>query len=183
MTNENEIVKEFEKQLGVRAIRDENGCVSFFNPAVNGAYSQCLYGGRTVGAALYSLLYEGCCLAIVNLTQHEATRDQEEIGVIDLLPDERAELIDALTFNEAPTQLEIAERARKIAQLAVKATPCKRAMIGGAPYLMPALEQELRRVGIQPVYAFSKRVSIDQPQPDGSVKKISAFKFEGLVEA
>lgn len=37
MINENEITKEFEKQLGVRAIRDENGCVSFFNPAVNGA--------------------------------------------------------------------------------------------------------------------------------------------------
>lgn len=183
MINENEITKEFEKQLGVRATRDADGCVSFFNPAVNGAYSQCLYGGRTVGAALYSLLYEGCCLAIVNLTQHEATRDQEKIGVFDLLPDERAELIDALTFNEAPTQLEIAERARKIARLAVKATPSRRAMIGGAPYLMPALEQELRRVGIQPVYAFSKRVSIGQPQPDGSVKKISAFKFEGLVEA
>jgi hypothetical protein len=56
-------------------------------------------------------------------------------------------------------------------------------MIGGAPYLMPALEQELRRVGIQPVYAFSKRISIDQPQPDGRIKKISNFKFEGLVEA
>ena len=31
------------------------------------------------------------------------------------------------------------------------------------------------------IYAYSKRVSQDIPQPDGSIKKISTFKHEGWV--
>jgi hypothetical protein len=55
-------------------------------------------------------------------------------------------------------------------------------MIGGAPYLMGALEKALRECGFTPVYAFSKRESIDQPQPDGSVRKVAVFRHLGFVE-
>ena len=33
----------------------------------------------------------------------------------------------------------------------------------------------------QPVYAFSKRISEDIEQPDGSIKKVSTFKHEGWI--
>lgn len=55
------------------------------------------------------------------------------------------------------------------------------AMIGGAPYLMAPLERALKAVGVQVCYALSDRVSIEQPQPDGSVTKTSVFKHVGFL--
>jgi len=54
-------------------------------------------------------------------------------------------------------------------------------MIGGAPYLMATLEKALREVGLNPIYAFSQRVSIDKENPDGSVTKTMVFKHLGFV--
>lgn len=56
-------------------------------------------------------------------------------------------------------------------------------MVGGAPFFMAPLEAALRAVNIIPVYAFSKRESVEEKQPDGSVKKTQVFKHAGFVPA
>lgn len=47
--------------------------------------------------------------------------------------------------------------------------------------MMRALEDALANVGVQPVYAFSVRESVEQTQPDGSVRKINVFRHSGWV--
>ena len=49
--------------------------------------------------------------------------------------------------------------------------------------LMPALQQALIDAGLRPVYAFSQRVSVEQQQPDGSVRKTNVFRHIGFVGA
>jgi len=122
---------------------------------------------------------------ILNLTQHNATPDQIAQGVADL-PDPQ-NLRDALTFDALPSAEEISNRAAYIAAMA-QAFDMERdqgpisAMIGGAPFLMSSLEGALREVGIEPIYAFSVRESVDQTQPDGSVRKVAIFRHQGFVE-
>jgi len=98
-----------------------------------------------------------------------------------------------LTFEEIPSKEEIEARAKELARIAASEAShyagdtdnmiwITRVMIGGAPYLMGALEKALRESGFTPVYAFSKRESVEQPQPDGSVKKIQVFRHLGFVE-
>jgi hypothetical protein len=127
---------------------------------------------------------------IVNLTQHLATPEQIEAGVIDLPPAEREALTALLTFDSLPTRQEIADRAADIAELAAynglggddaDSPPAAAAMIGGAPYLMPALDAALRAVNITPLYAFSVRESVEQTQADGSVRKVNVFRHAGFV--
>ena len=55
-------------------------------------------------------------------------------------------------------------------------------MIGGAPFFMGILEQELKKQGIKPVYAFSQRESVDKEMADGSVQKVAVFKHLGFYE-
>lgn len=125
---------------------------------------------------------------IINLTQHPGTPEQ---GVTDLAGDELAALKQALTFDAIPTAGEVAERAEYIAELACMnglggedddPIPT-RAMIGGAPYLMAPLERALRNVGIEPLYAFSTRESVEQAQQDGAVRKVNVFRHAGFVPA
>lgn len=118
---------------------------------------------------------------IINLTQHQATPEQVAQGVVDLEPNDRDQLRALLTFEEIPSKEEIEQRAAAIASLAH--WDADAAMIGGAPYLMPALSAALKADRIQPVYAFSKRESVDMPQEDGSVRKVAVFKHIGFVEA
>jgi hypothetical protein len=54
-------------------------------------------------------------------------------------------------------------------------------MIGGALWLMPALATELMDHEIEPVFAFTKRETEEQPQPDGSVRKVAVFRHAGFV--
>lgn len=124
---------------------------------------------------------------IVNLTQHNATKEQIASGVVDLLGLEKERLVELLTVDDLPSSEEIEARCADIAQLAVfnglggefeDPAPLQ-AMIGGAPAMMGPLQQQLRAIGIKPIFAFSKRVSEDQHQPDGSVKKVAVFKHIG----
>ena len=115
---------------------------------------------------------------IINLTQHPASAEQKEAGVIDLPKD--SVLFDALTFNELPTKEVIETRAKLIAGIALT-NDATHAMIGGAPYLMGALETALKSRGVQPLYAFSERVSIEK-EVNGEVVKTSVFKHLGFVE-
>jgi len=128
---------------------------------------------------------------ILNLTQHPATPEQKAAGVVDFPQAEREMLVKLLTFDTLPSREEIENRAFDLAELA-----CYNglngdegddpiiftAMIGGAPYLMASLEQELVAHGITPVYAFSTRESVEETQPDGSVRKVNVFRHAGFVE-
>lgn len=121
---------------------------------------------------------------ILNLTQHTATPAQIAAGVVDLTGQRLASLKSLLTFEELPTRSDIERAAQAIANMA---TLCfdhsdqKSAMIGGAPFLMGALESALMDYGITPVYAFSKRESVDEVQVDGSVKKMNVFRHAGFI--
>lgn len=132
---------------------------------------------------------------ILNLTQHLASADQLKAGVADLPDADRAHLVRLLTVDTLPSRAEIDERCADIATLASLHEPvCLQAMIGsaqvsgnaqvdgGAPWMMSALEAALMDVGIEPVYAFSVRKSVDQHQPDGSVRKVAMFRHAGFVE-
>ena len=121
-------------------------------------------------------------MTIINLTQHAATAEQLAAGVFDV-PNEgaRRELLMQLTFGDLPEDGEIVERAAAVASIAM-AFGARAAMIGGAPYLMSALERELREGDITPLYAFSRRESVEEKLPDGSVRKVAVFRHLGFVE-
>jgi len=119
---------------------------------------------------------------IVNLTQHKSTPEQQKEGVFDVPPRCDDKLKELLTFKEKPTYKEIAKRAEEISSLACECSPgAKKAMIGGAPYLMSSLEEALAKKGIEPLYAFSKRESIEEVTPTGEVIKKSVFKHKGFI--
>lgn len=130
---------------------------------------------------------------ILNLTQHEATPEQKEAGVIDLPAELRAELVDALTFMDCPDSTVVRARAERIAQLCSDywnhlnasylntRTQFFAAMIGGAPYLMAPLERALQAQYIPAVYAFSERVSTETEKADGSIVKTSSFRHAGWI--
>ncbi len=118
---------------------------------------------------------------ILNLTQHEATSDQKKAGVREVVS--KARVRQLLTFEELPSKKELRYRARELAWIAeAYNAECDRVMIGGAPYLMPFLERALKRVGMKPVYAFSKRECIEEKMTDGSVRKMQVFRHIGFVE-
>ncbi len=112
---------------------------------------------------------------IINLTQHVGTPEQ---GVTE--PPNKLEVQDLLTFGDLPSAREIYARASALASIALN-TGADSAMIGGAPYLMSALESALMDVGVQPLYAFSVRESIEQTDPDGSTRKVAVFRHKGWV--
>jgi len=129
---------------------------------------------------------------ILNLTQHAATEDQRAQGVVDLPDEQRKMLQQLLGFDKIPSTEEIMERAQEIAELACynglsgdggdSPFPIY-AMIGGAPFLMAPLERALRERGIQPLYAFSVRQSVEKDDVDGKIVKTSVFKHAGFVPA
>ena len=115
----------------------------------------------------------------LNLTQHERTEDQFRAGVVEPIGI-KEKIQELLTFEGLPTAAEIEKRATELAVLA-HYQGYQKAMIGGAPYLMPSLERALQKQGITPVYAFSERVS-EEKEVDGKVIKTQVFKHLGFVE-
>ena len=122
-------------------------------------------------------------MTIVNLTQHNATNDQIDAGVfnVDYDHNELDYLRSLLTFDSSPAIEDMQQRADEIAKIALR-TNAKKAMIGGAPFFMGYLETALKSVGIQPLYAFSQRVSVETTAEDGTVTKQNVFKHMGFVE-
>ena len=119
---------------------------------------------------------------IYNLTQHKATPDQVVAGLIDAPEDIRSKLQEALTFEEMPLLGDIYDHTMRVVYLTLSWVPkYSKVMIGGAPYMMSLLQNQLVQHHYVPVYAFSKRISEDQVV-DGIVKKVSTFKHEGFVE-
>ena len=123
---------------------------------------------------------------IINLTQHTATPEQIAQGVVDLTGEALTALRGALTFDTLPVSEDVVEAAEEIAALAAShfGVVPEAAMIGGAPFLMAALERALRVYGIKPLYAFSVRDSVEKTCPDtGAVTKTAIFKHVGFIEA
>jgi hypothetical protein len=141
-------------------------------------------------------------MIILNLTQHAATAEQVNAGVVDLPPDLRAELCALLTFIARPSVAEITARAKSVAALAaaqnLRGTQYVEeihesdslhesgapiwVMIGGAPFFMSALERALDDESMRPLYAFSERVSVEKTDDAGRVVKTNVFKHAGFVE-
>lgn len=131
---------------------------------------------------------------ILNLTQHAATQEQLAAGVVDLPERKLAELKALLTFDTIPTAVDLKCRAEKIERLAVaflcEITPENEllddvdlaAMIGGAPFFMATLESHLKERAIRPLYAFSRRDSVEVVTPEGVVKQ-AVFRHLGFYEA
>ena len=119
-------------------------------------------------------------MAILNFTQHAATAEQLDAGVIDLMQHDLASLKALLNFVGLPTADEIYERAYAIAALAENLF-AETVMVGGAPFLMPVLQKALQMRGITVLYAFSERVSIEKIV-NGVVVKTNEFKHVGFVE-
>lgn len=117
---------------------------------------------------------------ILNLTQHAATVEQIAAGVVE--PEDKDLVKSNLDFNTIPTRTDMVWRAIELVNLAKKFGYTK-VMIGGAPFFMGTLEAYLIDNDIQPMYAFSERVSEEEIQIDGSVKKVSKFKHVGFVYA
>lgn len=119
-------------------------------------------------------------MTILNLTQHAASPDQIAAGVVE--PADKAGVQALLTFEELPDRTEVILRAAELAVIAAK-SGFGAAMIGGAPFLMPPLEAALKAAGIRVLYAFSRRESVEETLPDGSVRKTQVFRHAGWVEA
>ena len=121
---------------------------------------------------------------IINLTQHAATPDQIEAGVIDLPQAVRQQLSELLTFNELPEAADMEARAEAIRALVdtqrqALDVDVDAVMVGGAPFFMGYLEYALLPA-YQVVYAFSRRVSVEEII-DGVVRKVNTFRHEGFV--
>lgn len=120
--------------------------------------------------------------AILNLTQHNATADQIKEGIENVPSRLKEQLEGLLTFPADYDLTLLVTRAKALAQL-VSELRYDAVMIGGLPALMSHLERELIALGIGVCYARTERVSVDQPQADGSNKKVSVFRYAGLYWA
>lgn len=116
---------------------------------------------------------------ILNLTQHSTTAEQSAEGVFE--PQNKKEVQDLLTFDNLPEREDIVARAEALVKIAEE-EGASAVMVGGAPYLMGALENALKGRGIQPLYAFSIRESVEETLPTGEVVKRNVFRHLGFVE-
>jgi hypothetical protein len=116
-------------------------------------------------------------MKIINLTQHAESAEQKLAGVVSTVSGHR-KLVEYLTFTSLPEMVEINKRCAGLVRIATMMS-AEAAMIGGAPYLMAPLTAALKEAGIKPLFAFSERVS--QEDPDTGVKT-SVFKHLGFVE-
>jgi len=120
---------------------------------------------------------KGRNLIIFNLTQHITSAEQKVEGVIDPSSDERKQIRKLLTFETIPDRDEIGKRVQGLLNIIIDhRSECSAVMIGGAPFLMPSLQRRIHELGLDPLYAFSKR-RIEEK--DG--KKIAIFHHEGFV--
>ncbi len=135
---------------------------------------------------------------ILNLTQHNSTVEQKEAGIIDMSEELRTKIVPLLNFYKLPSEEDIEYRVVSIQKelyanygldynnpehtddIFKKKSKLDGFMIGGALFLMTPLADAISYMG-NVYYAFTKRVSIEETQDDGTVIKKSVFKFEGLV--
>ena len=150
-------------------------------------------------------------MAIINLTQHQATADQVAEGILDVQENFTPRLKNLLTFPSVYDVHMLIERAEAIASLAYDSWnancqaaadadtrplsstddaymdywyhSAKECMIGGMPSFMRHLEDALIAKGFKVGYACTDRVSVDMPDGNGGIKKSSVFAHVGLYWA
>jgi len=115
-------------------------------------------------------------MQIFNATQHPATPDQIQAGVIPTC-DPQVKVL--LTFDSIPTKSDMIRRANEIAHIVGVQHQLNACMIAGAPYFMPILEETLVTHGLNVYYAFSKRESIEVIVGN-AVEKKNVFKHKGF---
>lgn len=121
---------------------------------------------------------------IINLTQHAATEDQINDGVIDLQGDLKAALVAAITFPAVYDHAELVSRAKRVVGIVKDSQiDAQHVMIGGMPSFMPVLQQVLQEAGYRVGFACTDRVSVDVPDGNGGVRKTSVFKHVGMYWA
>lgn len=127
---------------------------------------------------------EGEVERIWNFTQHLATPEQRAQGVVDLPEEVRQKLAECLTFDYMPDDEDLQIRCGEILCLIgeIDTKYGQRIMIGGAPFFMERLSAALRHSKYRPVFAFSRRESVERVMPDGSVQKTASFRHLGFVE-
>lgn len=119
-------------------------------------------------------------MRILNLTQHVDTAPQLAAGVVEPDAETKGRIRELLTFTEIPSAGNIELRAGLLAKAA---EGYDAAMVGGAPYLMPALARHLSECNVKPLCSFTERKSVERPnEKDGSVEKVSVFEHIGFVE-
>lgn len=141
-----------------------------------------------------SLTVRSKTMRVINFTQHALTKAQlddivqrggefiDPQGECLAYPDLGADVRDLLTFTRIPYQEDVEFKAGRLAGIAAS-FDMTHAIIGGAPYLMGALENALKSWGIQPMYAFTQREAVEVVNADGSTTKTSVFKHAGWYEA
>jgi len=123
----------------------------------------------------------------LNLTQHNATPEQLADGVVE--PEKKDLVKFALTFDNPPTYEEMQERAQALVRTWLiererYGPELNSAMIGGADYFMPVLAEQLREVGAEPLYSFTRREVIEKANPEtGEIQKTAIFVHQGFVPA
>ncbi len=122
---------------------------------------------------------------ILTMTQHAATPDQVSSGVVDWDSKTVVSMRKLLTFTSLPDMDKVMSAAVALVSLLRANYDYQKVdavMIGGAPYLMPALVSQLQQAGYHPTFAYSDRVSIDTVKDDGSTHKAVVFKHMGFVD-
>ena len=130
---------------------------------------------------------------ILNLTQHNATKDQIDAGINDLPELYQDFLKKKLTFPVQYDKEMLVSRANTIAKIVEDfiedtifntgvAPEVEGVMIGGMPSFMPVLESVLVSKGLKVGYACTDRVSKDVIK-DGEVIKTSVFVHAGMYWA
>ena len=116
------------------------------------------------------------------MPQHTPAPEQGDF--VRLTNEETARLRALMEFTELPSaHHEVRAAAEAVAEAVDhhRSSACRRVVIGGAPFLMCALQTALTERGWEVAYAFSVRESVDVPQTDGSVRKVAVFRHKGWV--
>lgn len=124
---------------------------------------------------------------ILNLTQHNATADQINVGINDLPVDFQTTLKGLLTFPTQYTRDDLEYRSLQIHELVrdfcgTSKEVLEGVMIGGMPSFMPVLESVLISKGIKVGYACTERKSVDK-EVDGKIIKTAVFVHAGMYWA
>ena len=125
---------------------------------------------------------------ILNLTQHNATADQINVGINDLTVDFQTALKGLLTFPTQYTRADLEYRALQIHELVrdfcggTSEEVLEGVMIGGMPSFMPVLESVLISKGIKVGYACTERKSVDK-KVDDKIIKTAVFVHSGMYWA
>lgn len=107
---------------------------------------------------------------------HELTEEQK-VGWDELVILSNVSKTSDIVKNISPIAKveEIKELAMAIVLIALL-HKCTHIAIMGEPTLVLHTAMIADEVDIKPVTATSERISVDEPQPDGSIKKISKFQ-------